>query len=395
MQGFRYSLIVKFSLAILLCGLLLTGCVPGGGGFDPGGWAGPIISSIPDEDGEYIDILFVWSREGELLALDPLDPLAYPKWAFIPEEKSSGGSLLGCTGTVAPDLVLYGTPKVADGVVYIGSYDGDIYALDAGNGAKKWSEVTDGPIVGSPAIFDSTLIVASGDKVYAFDIADGYKQLWDEPFDAGDEIWSNPVIAGNNVYFGSLDHKLYAVDLQTGELAWDEPRNFGVPVNSTPLIENGILYIGTFDKKFYALDATTGESIWDEPYKANDWFWNRAVINDGTVYVCSLDGNVHAIDAETGNGKWVHETTSGEKIRSAPVIVEGVLVVGSKDDRVYGLDPESGTEKWRPLLLEHDILADPWVDGNIIYILDRDNNLHAMDATTGQKETWSPFSLDK
>ena len=62
------------------------------------------------------------------------------------------------------------TPAIGSaGIVYFGSRDGKIYALDENNGAKKWEFKTGARIHSSPVISpDGTLYIGSGDgKVYA------------------------------------------------------------------------------------------------------------------------------------------------------------------------------------------------------------------------------------
>ena len=65
-------------------------------------------------------------------------------------------------------MVMLSSPAVVDGSVYIGSYDGKVYALDAVNGRLKWSFATGYAVVSSPAVADGVVFVGSEDsKVYA------------------------------------------------------------------------------------------------------------------------------------------------------------------------------------------------------------------------------------
>ena len=133
---------------------------------------------------------------------------------------------------------------------------------------------------------------------------------------------------------------------------------------------------------FYSFDAITGDPEWEFiPFKAGNWFWTRPLYHEGTIFVGSLDHHIYALDARTGLQDWAKQT--GGKIRSAPVIVDGVLIVASNDGKVYGLDPRTGNEKWAPRDLGAPILAHPWVEGNIVYLIDRQNTLHAIEAGTG------------
>ena len=55
-----------------------------------------------------------------------------------------------------------------DGVVYVGSEDGNVYALNAGSGVQLWNYTTGCPVFSSPAVVDGVVYVGSFDvKVYA------------------------------------------------------------------------------------------------------------------------------------------------------------------------------------------------------------------------------------
>jgi eukaryotic-like serine/threonine-protein kinase len=61
------------------------------------------------------------------------------------------------------------SPVVADGVVYIGSRDHNVYALAARTGEELWSYKTGGNIISSPAIVDGIVYIGSDDgSLYAF-----------------------------------------------------------------------------------------------------------------------------------------------------------------------------------------------------------------------------------
>ena len=67
-----------------------------------------------------------------------------------------------------------GSPVVANGVVYAGSDDNSVYALNARTGAKLWSYATGKPVQSSPAVANGMIYVGSEDgKIYAF----GLKQV--------------------------------------------------------------------------------------------------------------------------------------------------------------------------------------------------------------------------
>src|SRR5947207_6381610 len=64
-------------------------------------------------------------------------------------------------------------PAVVNGVVYVGSYDGNLYALDAASGTKKWAFHAGNSIgYSSPAVVNGVVYVGSDDdSLYAFGLA--------------------------------------------------------------------------------------------------------------------------------------------------------------------------------------------------------------------------------
>jgi len=59
-------------------------------------------------------------------------------------------------------------------MIYFGSYDDHVYALDAGTGEEKWRYGTDSWVYSSPAVTDGIVYVGSNDGyMYAFDAETG------------------------------------------------------------------------------------------------------------------------------------------------------------------------------------------------------------------------------
>lgn len=354
-------------VAIVLTTLVLSGCV------GPRGWPGVAV------DG---DTLFVGTMDGRVLALNPDSGSRI--WQWKPEAEEAG-SFLDCAGQGQFGAGnLYGIPVVADGTVYVGAYNGKVYAIDADSGSDVWNYDTDSPIAGGVAVAGDTLFVGTSDgELHAIDVASGEsKQGF--PFQTEKKIWSTPVVQDGTVYFGSLDHRLYAVDAGTGELKWDFETDGGIA--SPPLVVGGVVYVGSFDSKFYAVDAYTGEEKWAFD-QAGNWFWAEALYEEGIIYACSLDHHVYAIDAGSGELVWATPFDTGGPIKSSPVIVGDVLVVASEAGIVYGIDPDSGEEVW-DFDLEFKVLAPLCASGTEVYLNAQDNRLYTFDGATGRQD-WS------
>src|SRR6266568_3277663 len=187
--------------------------------------------------------------------------------------------------------LIYSSPAVVNGVLYIGSEDGSVYALDVKTGTKVWSYFT-------------------GNVTYS-------------------SIYSSPVVANGVVYIGSNDWNLYALDARTGTRLWSFAT--GGNIISSPAVVNGVVYIGSYDHSVYALDARTGTKLWS--YATGNVIYTVPAVAHGVVYIGSEDDSVYAVDAKTGTRLWSY--TSGNLIVSSPTVANGVVYVGSEDFNVY------------------------------------------------------------
>jgi outer membrane protein assembly factor BamB len=223
---------------------------------------------------------------------------------------------------------VYSSPAVAGGIVYVGSLDDKVYALNASTGALMWNYKTGSWVASSPAVAAGIVYVGSNDgRVYAFNGATG-AYMWSYAT-SGSVYYSSPVVAGGNLYVGSYDHKIYALNAATGAYVWNYTT--GSYVDSSPAVAGGIVFLGSADGKVYALNASTGTLAWS--YATGGYTSSSPAVAAGTVYVGSNDGKVYALNASTGALIWNYAT--GSYVDSSPAVADGVVFVGSEDGKVY------------------------------------------------------------
>ena len=143
-----------------------------------------------------------------------------------------------------------GTPSMDQGVIYLGSYDNNLYAVDATNGKLLWKFATEGSIVSRPVLADFTAMFGSEDNRF-YAVSTRTKQLlWN--FATEEPIRSSPAVSEGHVFFGSDDGYVYAVNLSTNRLSWRFEA--GGPMRSSPVVAADHLYFGTELGDFYCLD---------------------------------------------------------------------------------------------------------------------------------------------
>jgi len=223
------------------------------------------------------------------------------------------------------DSAIASSPAVVNGVVYFGSEDGNVYALNASTGAKLWSFTTGNFVYSSPAVANGVVYFGSYDhNVYALNVSTGAK-LWS--FTTGGPVeFSSPAVANKVVYIGSDDGNVYALNASTGAKLWSF--NTGdVALFSSPAVVNGVVYIGGLEA-FYALNAGTGAKLWS--FTTQTVVDSSPAVANGVVFFGgSADRNVYALNASTGARLW-HYDTLGD-VGSSPTIVDGMLYIRAGD----------------------------------------------------------------
>lgn len=149
-------------------------------------------------------------------------------------------------------------PVVYDGIIYIGSFDGAIYAIEPRSGKQIWRYQTGVGLTSGPEI-----IMAPG-KRFEDQLGAALGAL-EKKGKGKREIDATPVIKDGTVYIGSKDHAFYALDAKTGELRW--ATNIGHPISREALVIDETILVHGRDKSpaievIYAVHKDDGRVIW-------------------------------------------------------------------------------------------------------------------------------------
>ena len=316
-------------------------------------------------------------------------------------------------------------PVVVDGVVYVGSDDGSLYALAADTGEQLWSFATGDVIRSVPTVVDGTVYFGSNDNhLYALDAATG-EELW--RYETGDWVQYSPVVGNGKVYFparGEYDRMVHAVDADTGEVVWvaeapypiDEglaptfhgdrvyaqgaeygafyvldaasgeiawQAEVGGYVESPPSVLDGVVYL-TVINQAYAFEEATGELIWSvntEEFPARDF---PALVVDG-IYYLAPSGYVYALDAATGERLWTYEA---QELSTSPLVDDGVFYGASElAEYLFALDARTGEVVWTLSTEEFTSNALSVVD-RVLYGQLSEGYVFAVDVTDGTDLPW-------
>ena len=304
------------------------------------------------------------------------------------------------------------SPAIVNGVVYVGSNDGNLYAIDRQTGTQKWKFTTESRVNSSPAVANGLVYFGSYDGNFYAVSADTGKLQWKfrnagerryaathlhgslpagetmpDPFDV---YLSSPAVWNGAVYFGSGDGNVYALDAATGSLKWKFKT--GDVVHASPAIVDGKLYIGSWDSYFYALDANSGKELWrfktgEDPDIHNQvGIQSSATVGNGIVYFGCRDSNFYAVDAATGKQRWVFNN-KGSWVITSPIAHEGKVYFATSDTKLlHILDAQTGTslEPKASVKFNWPIFSSPAIAGSTLYLAAQDGILTAIDLPSNQ-----------
>jgi eukaryotic-like serine/threonine-protein kinase len=284
------------------------------------------------------------------------------------------------TSFISPSGI-YSSPAVSYGIIYIGTGDGNIYALNASSGEKIWNlTLRTGAIRSSPAVTQGAVYICTSEAVYALNAFTGTK-IWSSPVSA---YASSPAVVNELVYLGSSDGNVYALNASNGFRVWNYTT--GSLRGETTVVANGVVYVGggRIYRGIYALNASTGEKIWNH---TTSWYQNSVILStpavaDDMIFYAAQSNGLYALSLATGAELW-HSGISATE--SSPTIANGKVLIGSFSfPNVHAFDAKSGRQLWT-FSTQDDVLSSPAIVDGVAYFGSNDRNIYALDIANGRK----------
>jgi outer membrane protein assembly factor BamB len=152
---------------------------------------------------------------------------------------------------------------VAEGKCFVGTFAGNMYALNVLNGEVIWKFKAAGPIGASPCYEKGRLYFGADEgfatgHLYCIDTMDG-TLVWKYNAEAG--IWVSPACDGQRVYFGDRAGIFHAISAETGELLWTL-KTGGMILKSASFSPSGNkIVFGSEDMHVYCI-SPEGKLFW-------------------------------------------------------------------------------------------------------------------------------------
>ncbi|QOV37676.1 serine/threonine-protein kinase [Streptomyces ferrugineus] len=317
---------------------------------------------------------------------------------------------------------VWGTPAVADDLVYVTSFE--VHALDVATGRRRFKTRD---VAWSMAVADGRIHASDGPTLFALESREG-ADLWRLQTDAwvyslkaergtvvtgtrgggvqaweasnGQKLWEitgaqtdfESPEAGPALYDGTVyvwqDARLRALDARTGDERWSYPIGDAASCGGVPVrvaqAHDGHVYVSA-GTRVLALDVMSGHVRWhfEAPavFLCPPTFVPGPAVTGGGVYLADYLGTVYALDATDGRDRWRIATESRSSIE--PVLVAAGHVHVGSGKGLYTLDAVTGTPKWR-FQAGGDLVGAPTVAEGRIHFGSTDHLLYTLKADDGR-----------
>ncbi|MFO1435568.1 MAG: outer membrane protein assembly factor BamB [Gammaproteobacteria bacterium] len=387
-------------LFLLLAASMLGGCgttkeLGKGISKSIGNWMGGEDNSAPptplEEFAPTVAVKQLWSTsvgKGTDEQFLKLEPTLVGDRIYTAERRGRVGVYKSATGqniwTTDLDERISGGPGVGEGLVLVGTSEGEIVALNEADGKQRWRSAVSSEVLAPPRAASGVVVVHTGDgSITALDAADG-KRLWS--YERATPTLtlrgsSAPLIADDLVIAGFDNGRLVALDIKSGKVEWEaivavstgrSDLDRMVDIDGEPLRMGDTIYVATFQGRVAAVSLISGEVRWARDFSS----YAGIAVDDSYLYLTDASGVIWAFDRETGSAVWRQEKLRA-RAPTAGAIAGDYLVIGDLEGYLHWLRRSDGQFAARARVDESRIIAPPVSDGGTVYAYSSDGDLSA------------------
>lgn len=281
--------------------------------------------------------------------------------------------------------LIAGGPTAGMNKIFLGTENGDIFALDAETGELVWQAKIKGEVITPPAIDSGILVVnAASGILQAFDANTG-EVLWKSEQEVPALTLrgiSTPVIASGGVIVGTGKGEVKVYMLPTGQAGWSTEVGEAtgstelervIDVDSAPVIFGDKIYAISARGNLVAIELKSGRILWKRQFSS----YRQIAVHLNDIYITNVKGHVYALDRNNGIERWSNLLLSNRGV-TGPAVVDNYIVVGDFEGYLHWIDQETGEIVSRHHVDGSGIHSTPTVSDEILYSQSRDGDLQAI-----------------
>lgn len=202
--------------------------------------------------------------------------------------------------------------------------------------------------IAAPLALDGKLFAPNSDgNLYVLDLKDGsllerITLKKDNDSNRPNRLWAQPITDGERIFVTSLDHRVYAIDIETHVILWDKELGGAIP-GGVVLASDGMLYAGSLSKQLERFDPATGahEPVLD----TQGWIWGTPVSEGDNLYFSDVDGYVYSYNTKEQRLNW-EPVQPDSTITASPLPQSDSILLTTESGNVYSIDKEGNDVLW-------------------------------------------------
>lgn len=283
---------------------------------------------------------------------------------------------------------------VAGNDVYVSIGYGVLAALDASNGAVRWTQQLDATGSGTPTVYGDLVYITAGDDTGLAVRRDNGRVEWQvgATQDRNNVLGAPaPALTDQFAIFAFGSGEVQAVFRRGGLLRWDasilgkrpgRARSNVSDVTAAPVVSGDKVYVGNWSGRMAALSLASGNRLWTAREGAISPVWPAG---DSIFAITDLNELVR-LDASSGARIWGTPLPNFVKDKPkrqsevfahyGPILAGGRIIVASNDGVLRSYDPRSG-DLVATTEIPGGATTAPIVSGGTLYVVSSKGDLLA------------------
>ncbi len=245
----------------------------------------------------------------------------------------------------------FAAPAVSEDQIIAGSYNNTLIAIDKKNGTQEWTFAhAKDRYIASPLVMGERVFAPNTDK-YLYALNTSGDLLWS--FRTEGPNWTKPVSDEQFVYLASMDHFLYALNLEYAStaLAVDSAGSktlvekpvwsvdLGTAIVADPVLADGKILVATIDGRLLCVDTASGKILWTfEDGDRYNSIWGSPVVTDEAVFVGNENGEIYAVSPQTGKALWPAPYDAGGEMIAGGIAIDGGALFVNQQGKVFTIN---------------------------------------------------------
>jgi serine/threonine protein kinase len=322
----------------------------------------------------------------------PLTLQTAPQQAAPPRQPQNWGSFRGSaaragvtTDILRPPLkqtwsfqlqgAVDGSPIIHNGMVYVGSRNHYLYALDAQSQRELWRYNAGAPLRSTPTLHGDTLFFGDDNGTMHAVQSVGGTARWRVPLRG--KIFASAAAGAGLIISATQAGRIVALNPTSGEIIWEHVD--GSPFYASPALLNNLVIVANGPGQIKGLDIASGKLQWT--FQASGQVRATPACHDGLALVAALDGSVALLDIRTGERLW--QRSLGVPISASPILTSDRAFAAGQEGAVFALSRDNGNRLWTTRTMGQ-LAASPILCGAALLVIDTDGTVSLMDANTGK-----------